>query len=959
MTAFTIFQLAIATALPPLASIVLMQLDLKYSLSKRNYWFWQTGVGTLFGLIAIFGTEFGILTVDATMNVRDAAPLVAGLIFGPPAGIIAGVIGGVERWFAALWGRGMFTRLACSLGTILSGLYAAAVRILILDDEQPNTFVAMLVGFVDEVLHLLLVLFTNLNSAQLAFMIVKACSIPMVLCVGISTGAAAFLVSSMREDRLHRTPDQIQVTESVQNGMLVVVVIAFALTSGFSALLHNRMSEATTMSLLSNTIVDVRLDIEDATRDRLEKSVGVVRHQLGSVEAASDEGLARLQELIGLEEISLVDPEGIIVKSTNPSVVGKDTKDDEPIANMLKTLDSTWSQAVVTTCKTHNSEGIPCQFVARHLDGGTVIIAYDESSLRELMHDDVERSAVNRHIGESGFVVMADDEDELLYHLGDNTVMEDAYATAQKQLFDTVSSSEPGTLLQVEFMGDSCYVMGGEAAGYRIVAVYPEEEANQARDTSVLIGSFAAIIIFAMLFTAIYVLIKADVVDGVRRVNERLLQITDGNLDVVVDERSSLEFAQLSDGINQTVDALKRHIEEAAARIDQDLEYARSIQASALPSVFPPYPQHDEFEIYASMRPAKLVGGDFYDFYLLDENRLAFLVADVSGKSIPGAMFMMRAKTIIRSYADQGYPVNDILWLANDALCEGNESNMFVTSWMGVIDLQTGHVCAANAGHNLPLLCRSRGGSFEYLNLGRNLILGCMEGVPYRLLEFDMLPGDVLFLYTDGVVEANNIHDELFGDDRLQNTLNELGPQVPMQSMCEVVLGAVDTFAGEQHQYDDITMLALKYYGSGVDDDAERGSVLEVEARTKNIDAITAFVEEHLEALDCPLKTQIQIDVALDEVFANICNYAYPNRADRPAWVRFETFDEGRKVRITFEDEGIPFNPLLIPAPDTTLSLEERGIGGYGIFIVRRTMDEVTYERHENRNVLSFTKVLA
>ncbi len=274
MTAFTIFQLAIATALPPLASIALMLLDLKFCFSKRNYWLWQTSVGVLFGLIAIFGTEFGILTVDATMNVRDAAPLVAGLIFGPQAGIIAGVIGGVERWFAALWGRGMFTRLACSIATILSGLYAAGVRTFILEDEQPHAFVAMLVGFVDEVLHLLLVLFTNLNSAQLAFMIVKACSIPMVLCVGLSTGAAAFLVSCMREDRLHRTRDQVQVTESVQNGMLVAVVIAFALTSGFTALLHNRMSEATTMSLLSNTINDVKLDIADATHDRLERTVG-------------------------------------------------------------------------------------------------------------------------------------------------------------------------------------------------------------------------------------------------------------------------------------------------------------------------------------------------------------------------------------------------------------------------------------------------------------------------------------------------------------------------------------------------------------------------------------------------------------------------------------------------------------------------------------------------------------
>ena len=272
MTSFVIFQLILATALPPLASVVLLRTDQQFAFSRRNYWLWQVSVGVVFGLIAIFGTEFGILTVDATMNVRDAAPLAAGLIFGAPAGLIAGVIGGVERWFAALWGRGMFTRVACSLGTILSGLYAAVVRRAVLEDEMPSAFVGVLVGFVDEVLHLTLVLLTNLNMAQLAFMIVKACAVPMVLCVGISTGAAAFLVSCMREDRLHRTRDQVQVTESVQNGMLVAVVIAFALTSGFTALLHNRMSEATTMSLLSNTINDVKLDIADATHDRLERT---------------------------------------------------------------------------------------------------------------------------------------------------------------------------------------------------------------------------------------------------------------------------------------------------------------------------------------------------------------------------------------------------------------------------------------------------------------------------------------------------------------------------------------------------------------------------------------------------------------------------------------------------------------------------------------------------------------
>lgn len=958
MTSFVIFQLILATALPPLASVVLLRTDQQFAFSRRNYWLWQVSVGVVFGLIAIFGTEFGILTVDATMNVRDAAPLAAGLIFGAPAGLIAGVIGGVERWFAALWGRGMFTRVACSLGTILSGLYAAVVRRAVLEDEMPSAFVGVLVGFVDEVLHLTLVLLTNLNMAQLAFMIVKACAVPMVLCVGISTGLAAFLTSLMREDRIHRTPDQIQVTEKVQNSMLVVVVIAFVLTTGFSSLLHTRMADATTLSLLSGTIDDVQVDIADATYDRLSKSVGRVKHAVGSVEEATDEGLASLSSLLELSEISLIDQNNVVVKSTRESMVGKNVSSDATIGPMLSTLDNTWRLSVVSTGKGVNSEGKVCQFAATHLDGGTAIITYDAEAFRKAIHDDVERSAQNRHVGESGFIVMADEEDELVYHLGDNTVMEDAYAKSQAELMETISASALGTLLQVEFMGIPCYVMGGEVEGYRIAAVYPLAEATQARDTSVLIGSFTEILIFAMLFTAIYILIKVDVVDGIRRVDDSLSQITNGNLDVEVTERSSLEFTQLSDGINQTVSALKQHIAEEAARLDQDLEYARNIQASALPSVFPPFPHRHEFEIYASMTPAKLVGGDFYDFYLLDEQRLAFLVADVSGKSIPGAMFMMRAKTIIRSYADQGFPVNDILYFANDALCEGNASNMFVTAWMGIIDVKTGHVCAANAGHNPPLLCRANGQMFEYLNLGRSLILGCMEGVPYRLLEFDMQPGDVLFIYTDGVVEANDLDDAQFGESRLQKTLTELGTKASMQELCDGVHKAVDVFAGEQQQYDDITMLALRYYGDGIVEDVERGDVLKVEATTNNVEVITAFVDERLEALDCPMKTQIQIDVAIDEVFANICHYAYREGGDRFAWIGFEALDEGHKVRITFEDEGEPFNPLTIPAPDTTLSLAERGIGGYGIFIVRSTMDEVTYERRGNRNVLAFTKNL-
>ena len=256
---------------------------------------------------------------------------------------------------------------------------------------------------------------------------------------------------------------------------------------------------------------------------------------------------------------------------------------------------------------------------------------------------------------------------------------------------------------------------------------------------------------------------------------------------------------------------LKRYISEAEARIDRELEFARAIQHSALPSVFPPYPTHTEFDIYAGMYTAKEVGGDFYDFYLIGEDRLAFAIADVSGKGIPAAMFMMTAKTLLKSYAESGLSVDEIFENSNEKLCQGNDAGMFVTAWMGIMELNTGKTKFVNAGHNLPLV-RRKNGKFEYLKIQTDFVLAGMEGMKYHLHELQLESGDELFLYTDGVTEAVNENEEIYGDDRLMNLLNN-AEYNDAKELCSIVKTDVDRFADNAAQFDDITMLSLKYRG--------------------------------------------------------------------------------------------------------------------------------------------------
>ena len=272
----------------------------------------------------------------------------------------------------------------------------------------------------------------------------------------------------------------------------------------------------------------------------------------------------------------------------------------------------------------------------------------------------------------------------------------------------------------------------------------------------------------------------------------------------------STSFKQMMIDITGYVENLEIMTREKE-RIGAELHVATQIQADMLPRIFPPFPERREFDIYASMNPAKEVGGDFYDFFLVDNRHFAVVIADVSGKGVPAALFMVIAKTLIKSHAQFGNEPADIFTITNNQLCEGNEAGLFVTAWMGILDLHTGDLSCVNAGHNPPLI-RRKDGTFEYIKMKPGFVLAGLEDMQYTQTQLHLDTGDTLFLYTDGVTEAENPAKEQYGDARLRDELNRLGSRDP-KTLIQGIRQSVAVFADGAEQFDDITMTALTYHG--------------------------------------------------------------------------------------------------------------------------------------------------
>lgn len=464
-----------------------------------------------------------------------------------------------------------------------------------------------------------------------------------------------------------------------------------------------------------------------------------------------------------------------------------------------------------------------------------------------------------------------------------------------------------------------------------LIVMMAEYDVYEERSETMIILICVNIMIFMIIFVLILKLLKNYVVDCIYSVNDSLSHIRKGELDEVVTERNSKEFTVLSDGINATVTALRN-------RMAEELKFAREIQLSVLPQEEYLKVEQKNFEICGIMDAAKEVGGDFYDYFMIDENRLGVVIADVSGKGIPAALFMMTAKTLIKNLAMSGKTPDEVLRLANEELCKNNESGMFVTVWFGVLDFVRYELVFANAGHNPPLL-KKKEESFSYMShktYKRSIMLGIRENIRYVANRIPFLPGDILFLYTDGVTEADNALEKQYGEERLLQCLQN-SYEKDSEEILTAVRKDINDFTGEMEQFDDITMVVLKM--------SLTQAFLSVEVCYENTEKVENFVRDFLEQQNIRPAVRHKLLIALDEIYSNLVQYSDAGFLELSLAMKKDI------IYVIFCDDGSPYNPLEQSDPDVELPMQEREIGGLGIYLVKKTMDEIEYEYNNGKNV--------
>ena len=447
---------------------------------------------------------------------------------------------------------------------------------------------------------------------------------------------------------------------------------------------------------------------------------------------------------------------------------------------------------------------------------------------------------VSTKIGESGCAFVLDPNLTFLAH--PDFMKEDfdqqlgSHIEGDAAILDTIRNNDSG-VVQAQLDGVDSYIAYAtlEETGWKLCisidvneviapSIATKQEINditadaQQMVSKTLSNVMIRFIIFFALVGMIVIMISFAVAGTITRPIQELAQnvekIGQGNLDVRMKVESGDEVGELAQTFNEMLSDLQLYIKNLSEvtaekeRIGAELDVATNIQASMLPCIFPAFPEHKEIDIYASMDPAKEVGGDFYDFFLVGKDRLALVMADVSGKGVPAALFMVIAKTLIKNRAQLGEEPAVVLERVNNQLCENNEADMFVTVWLGIYELSTGRLTYTNAGHECPAVMRA-GGSYELIRESHDFVVGAMEGMPYTRHEITLYPGDKLFLYTDGVPEATNAQEELFGEDRMLTALNRCPDITPKQTLAEVKKD-IDEFVGEAPQFDDLTMLAFE-----------------------------------------------------------------------------------------------------------------------------------------------------
>ena len=605
--------------------------------------------------------------------------------------------------------------------------------------------------------------------------------------------------------------------------LAAIVLFALALAAVAGYFVQDYFQKRQSFTILRQYIedVDMELDLNGEMEEYIRGDWGMNNDSIESnFDAYQDNDfLKRLvnQNSEWLTEVTIVNNKGVVTHSSNPDMIGYDLHDNEYMSEFLCILDGKdyYARDFYPALFEEDNDNNRV-YGAISVDGfdGLVLFGFDRDTIKAQFEGELWNTVTCKRIGETGYMIACNPEGKMVgiteAAISDRLQEETPY-TGEVELPET----EDEISKQItEFYGEKCYVSAVKRKGYYLIAAYPVKDANSLRNKYNALMLITLVVVLSVLFVVLYVLMKKHVVREVSGIHGTLKKITEGDLDEKADSEGSLEFHDLSNGINETVSNLKERIQAAKEQMAAEVEKARRIQEASVPRVFP---VNDSFGLYASMHAAEAVGGDFYDFFMIDADKLGFVVADVSGRGMPAALYMMRARTLIRSFAEQGLPIDEVAEQANRKLCEDESKDMFVTAWIGILDLKTGLLNYVHAGHTLPVLV---GRETCFVKQICNPILGGVETATYVKQEIRLLPGDSIYLYTRGITEAQNAAGEMYGADRLlalirseQGKLKNADVNAFCKAGCELVYERIREFMGDAPQSDDITMMWVTYTG--------------------------------------------------------------------------------------------------------------------------------------------------
>ena len=562
-------------------------------------------------------------------------------------------------------------------------------------------------------------------------------------------------------------------------------------------------------------------------------------------------------------------------------------------------------------------------------------------------------------IGKGGTFFVHPDTTKLFYQtIFTQTMLEPD--TAITNLGHAMQAGEEG-YRSLELYGEDCFVLYKPLSdtGWSVGLVCPKEDVFSGYYH--LANTITGIVIVGLLLMLmVFSSIISKQLEPLEELAYQAESIASGRFD---EELSDLdrndEIGQLSQSFHNMQQSLVRQIEELKAvneqkgRIEGELKIASDIQMAMLPKIFPPYPERNDLDVFGQLTPAKEVGGDLFDFYIRDE-KLFFCIGDVSGKGVPASLYMVVTKALFRTVSGHEASPDRIVYALNEVLSRDNDSNMFVTLFVGVLDLPTGRLHYCNAGHDAPLLIGHTGAGM--LPVDSNLPVGVMPGWKFSKQETMMDPDTTIFLYTDGLNEAENINHQQFEMSRVLEMArklqqeNNFNPTVVVKEMTD----AVHQFVGEADQSDDLTMMALQYTKHQENVTYQRSLTLTNDL--KRVPRRNTFIDEVCEANGFDMATTMQINLAIEEAVVNVMNYAYPEGTKGD--ITIEAKANKTEMSIIISDTGKPFDPTAKAEVDITLSAEDRSIGGLGIHLIRQIMDNINYERIDGHNVLTLMKKL-